>query len=397
MTGLRRWLPLSVVLILVVAGVVWLFGSGGDNKTVTAYFPRAVSVYEGSDVRVLGVAVGQVEEVVPEGTQVKVVMTYDGDVKIPQTARAVIVSPSVVGDRYVQLTPAYESGEVMADNTVVKVEQTAVPLELDDIYAGIDDLTVALGPDGANKDGALTDLLEQTAKNFGGQGAAFNQTIKDFGKFSETLDNNKEELFDSTAQLQGFIETLADNDQTVRDFNRSLGEVSTLLADERQELTTALSNLGTALDEVGGFVKRNRGVLGRNIKDVNRVAKVLVRQRAALDELLQAGPLAITNLYHTYNPGNGTLDTNANIGNLVHELQSNPAAALCALTSAADKQGKLCDVIKDVLPRGEPFATGSWHDEVFDPTLNGLVEVDRRARSDGEPAQRSPCCSARPC
>jgi phospholipid/cholesterol/gamma-HCH transport system substrate-binding protein len=376
-TALRRYLPLAVVLVLLAAGVIWMFSSAGNNKTVTAYFPRAVSVYEGSDVRVLGVAVGQVEEVIPSGTDVKIVMTYDADIKLPQSAQAVIISPSVVGDRYVQLTPAYESGPVMADNTVIKADNTAIPLELDEIYAGIDELTVALGPQGANRDGALTDLLEQTAKNFGGQGAAFNQTIKDFGKFSETLDNNKEELFDSTARLEAFIKTLAENDQTVRDFNRSLADVSTLLADERQELTTALSNLGTALDEVGGFVKRNRALLGRNIKDVNRIAKVLVRQRAALDELLQAGPLALTNLYHTYNPGNGTLDTNANMGNLEHELESNPAAALCALTAAADKKGALCDVIKQALPRGAPFGTGSWHDEVYDPTLNGLVEVER--------------------
>ncbi|WP_182379152.1 MCE family protein [Nocardioides sp. WS12] len=376
-SALRRWLPLAVIGLLIVSGLVWLFGSGGGTKTVTAYFPRAVSIYEGSDVRVLGVTVGEVTEVVPEGTQVKVVMTYDEDLKLPQDAEAVVVLPSVVGDRYIQLTPAYESGTVMADNTVIKVDKTAIPLELDQVFSSIDRLTVAIGPEGANRDGALTDLLEQTAKNFGGQGEQFNQTIKDFGRFSETLDNNKDELFESAEKLEGFIKTLADNDSTVRDFNKSLGDVSTLLADERQELTTALSNLGVALDEVGNFVKTNREVLGRNIKDVNRVAKILVRQRAALDEILEAGPLALTNLYHTYNPGNGTLDTNANIGNLVNELTSNPADVLCAILSGADPGGTVCDLVSGVLPRGAPFGTGSWHTQPYDPTLSGLVEVDR--------------------
>lgn len=376
-SAVRRWLPLAVIGLLIITGLVWMFGSGGGTRTVTAYFPRAVSIYEGTDVRVLGVTVGTVDEVVPEGTQVKVVMTYDDDFKVPQDAQAVIVSPSVVGDRYVQLTPAYESGDVMADNTVIKVDQTAIPLELDEIYSSIDRLTVAVGPEGANKDGALTDLLEQTAANFGGKGDQFNQTIKDFGRFSETLDNNKDELFESAEQLGGFIKTLADNDQTVRSFNRSLGDVSQLLSDERQELTSALSNLGVALDQVGKFVKRNRAVLGRNIKDINQVAKVLVRQRGALDEILEAGPLALTNLYHTYNPGNGTLDTSANIGNLVNELTSNPASVLCALVSAADTGGQLCDLIGGVLPRGAPFGTGSWFSQPYDPSLNGLVEVDR--------------------
>ena len=378
MTGLRRWLPLAVIGILVATGVVWMFGSASDEKTVTAYFPRAVSVYEGSDVRVLGIPVGRVREVTPAGTKVKVVMTYDKDVKVPADADAVIVSPSVVGDRYIQLTPAYVKGEqVMADNTVIQTSKTAVPLELDQIYSSIDKLTVALGPEGANRNGALSDLLEQTARNFGGQGANFHQTIKDFGRLGETLDNNKTELFESTGQLENFIKTLADNDSTVRDFNKSLGDVSSLLADERQELTTGLANLGTALDEVARFVKSNRAVLGRNIADVNRVAKVLVRQRAALDELLSAGPLALTNLYHTYNPKDGTLDTNANLGNIVHELTSNPGAVLCALVSAADNKGDLCKLVDKLLPRGAPFGTGSWAGQAYDPTLNGLVEAGR--------------------
>ncbi|MFD0805590.1 MCE family protein [Nocardioides caeni] len=374
--GLRRWVPLVVIGALIAAALVWMFGSGGGTKTVTAYFPRAVSVYEGSDVRVLGIRVGQVDEVVPEGQQVKVVMSYDEDVEIPADADAVIVSPSVVGDRYVQLTPAYESGDVMADNTVIENDKTAIPLELDEIYSSIDKLTVALGPEGANKEGALTDLLEQTAKNFGGQGEQFHQTIEDFGRLSETLDNNKDELFDSTAQLEAFIETLAENDTTVRDFNRSLGSVSSLLADERQELTTALQTLGVALDQVARFVKENRAVLGRNIRDVNRVAKVLVRQRAALDEILQAGPLALTNLFHTYNPADGTLDTNANLGNLAHELLTHPADTVCALIAPADKNGSLCGILEGILPRASAFGSGAWNSP-FDPSLAGFVEAQR--------------------
>ncbi|MFV3622116.1 mammalian cell entry protein, partial [Mycobacterium tuberculosis] len=92
------------------------------------------------------------------------------------------------------------------------------------------DLNVALGPDGANSHGALTDLLETTAANFGGQGEEFHQTIQNFSALSETLDNNKEELFGSMAELEGFIRTLAENDTTVRQFNQSLSQVSDMLA-----------------------------------------------------------------------------------------------------------------------------------------------------------------------
>ncbi len=162
-----------------------------------------MSLYEGSDVRVLGVAVGKIESVTPEGTRVKVVLKYDGDIKIPADAQAVIISPSIVGDRYVQLTPVYDGGDVLEDNVSLDESRTAVPLELDQIYSSLDRLTVALGPNGANANGALTDLLESTAANFGGQGAKFRQTLADFSTLSETLDDNKEELFGSLDRARG--------------------------------------------------------------------------------------------------------------------------------------------------------------------------------------------------
>ena len=375
---LRRVAIPAVIVALVIAAAIVMFTGNSGQRTVTAYFPRTISVYEGSEVKVLGVTVGSIDKVEPEGTRVKVTMHYDEDVKLPSEAEAVIISPSIVGDRYVQLTPAYTSGEVLADKATLDESRTAIPLELDQIYSSIDELTVALGPTGANKNGALSDLLETTAKNFAGEGAKFQQTIHDFGTLSETLDNNKEELFGSAAELEAFISTLAQNDGTVRAFNQSLGDVSTLLAGEREELAAALANLGVALEQVGGFVEENKASLGRNIKGLNRVAKVLVKQRVALDEVLTNAPLALNNLALTYNPDAGTLDTNANIGNLAHELQTNPGLVLCAVADAVDQNDALCDIFSLLNAGGKgknraaPFgadATGGR----FDATLNGLV------------------------
>ncbi|MDP3894496.1 MCE family protein [Nocardioides sp.] len=372
---MKKFLVPAIVLTLVAAAVIVMFGNG-DRKYLTVTFPRTVSVYEGSDVRVLGVAVGQIESVTPRGTGVEVRMSYDGDVDIPADAQAVIVAPSIVGDRFVQLTPVYSGGEVLADDAVLQA-QGGTPLELDEIYASLDSLTVALGPDGANKEGALSALLRTTAENFGGQGETFNQTIRDFGKFSRTLDNNKEELFGAAEELQGFIGTLAENDDTVRDFNQSLAQVSDMLAGERDELSASLRNLAVAMSEVTTFVKENRDLLGKNIKGLNRVSKVLVKQRDAVDEILKVAPLALNNLGLTYNPQAGTLDTRANMGNTIHELENNPELLLCGIVAQADKSGEACNLIGQLFPRAATFAdTEGWQPEQpFDLTLGGLVEV----------------------
>ena len=106
MTTLKKFVVPAVIVALVVAAALTLF-RGDDRKTLTAHFPRTISIYEGSDVRVLGVPVGT-------GRHGDAVRHRRGrhDVattprsKIPADAKAVIIAPSIVGDRFVQLTPA---------------------------------------------------------------------------------------------------------------------------------------------------------------------------------------------------------------------------------------------------------------------------------------------------
>lgn len=374
MNNVTRWIAPAVIAAVVITAAVVLF-TGGGQKTVVAHFPRTVSVYQGSDVRILGVPVGKVDKIVPNGTDVIVTMHYNSDVKVPADAKAVIVSPSIVGDRYVQLAPAYKSGPTLKDGAVLDTSRTAVPVELDDIYNNLDQLVTALGPNGANKNGALTDLLNQTAANFGGEGAQFHQTIQDFGKLSQTLDDNKDQIFGSAKQLEGFVSTLAQNDQTVRGFSTSLAQVSAMLKGERGDLAQAMHNLAVALGDVSTFVNDNRTSLHTDIAGLNRFAKVLVKRRNELAETLKNAPLALSNLMMTYDPDAGTLNTNSNLQMIAGQIQTNPKLLTCTLADQIDKTGSLCKLLGSALPRSGIFGegTGSSIGQHTDPTLGGLV------------------------
>jgi phospholipid/cholesterol/gamma-HCH transport system substrate-binding protein len=386
MRTLSRILAFLVVAALVVAALVTFVLNGGPGeKTLTAKFPRAVSLYQGSDVKVLGVPVGKVDSVTPSGTDVVVTMHYDANVKVPADAKAVIISPSIVGDRFVQLTPAYTGGQVLASGATLGLDRTAVPLELDQIYSSIDNLTVALGPNGANQKGALTDLLDTTARNFGGQGPKFHQTVVDFSRLSGTLSDNRSQLFGAMRQLGGFVRTLAHNDRTVRGFNTQLASVSHMLKGERGDLAASLHNLGIAMQEVSSFVKANRAILGKNISGLDQISKILVKQRGALTQTLRDAPLALNNLLLTYNPQAGTLDTRANLGEIINQVKSDPATFLCGIVDQTNHSGQACHGIRHLLGKGRPGAlgNGSGHGSVsssvdlMDPTLGGLVGGSR--------------------
>jgi phospholipid/cholesterol/gamma-HCH transport system substrate-binding protein len=379
-SGALRIIPLVVVGVLLIAAFVFL-RPGSERAELTASFPRTVSIYEGSDVRVLGVPVGEVTTVEPAGTTVKVVMEYDPEVKVPEDVKAIIIAPSVVGDRYVQLTPVYKEGPLLEDGATLDTDSTAIPLELDQIYQSLDDIAVALGPDGANKEGALTRLLQTTAENFGGQGEQFNETIRNLSRFTSTLDNNKDALFDTAREIEVFVNALEENDQTVRDFNDSLAGASAVLEGERDDLAAALRNLGTATEQVSSFVKENEDALSENIKGLVRLTDIFVRQRAALDETLSAAPAALSNLYHTYNPATGTLDTRANLGDNITALETDPALTLCSFVTPVDANGELCDRFVDALGRAAPGGKKLGKDVVvvenIDTSLGGILEVQR--------------------
>ncbi|WP_394615315.1 MCE family protein [Lentzea sp. JNUCC 0626] len=349
-----RFIAIACVLALVVtAGLWWVFAAMNGHK-VTAHFAAAVGVYPGGDVRVLGVKVGTIDEVTPEGKTVKVVFTVDRDVRVPENAQAVVVSPSVVSDRYVQLAPAYTGGPVMADNAVIPRERTATPVELDELYSSLDKLTTALGPNGANADGALADLLNSAAANLEGNGQALNDTLKNLGQATRTLSGSKEDLFATVDNLQKFTAMLAANDSQVRDFNKQLADVSKMLADERGDLGAALSELATALGLVQGFIKDNREVLKSNVDKLASITQVLVNQRAALAETLDVAPLALGNLQNSYNAASGTLDTRANI----NELNQPPIVLVCKLIQQATPNN-VPPVLTNTCKQLEPLLSGA--------------------------------------
>ena len=337
-----------VASAVVVALVAAAFAVWPRNQTmhVTGMFSRAVGLYPGSDVRVLGVPIGTVISVTPEGDQVAVEFEYDAAVKIPANAMAAVVSPSLVSDRYVQLLPAYTSGPVMTSGSTIDRDHTAVPVELDRISQSLDDLMVALGPDGANKNGALSRLLDTGAKNLNGQGSAIHDTTHDLSLALQTLAGGKDDLFSTVKNLQSFTSTLATNDSQVRRLNGDLASVSDQLAGERGDLGAALKNLAIALNETSTFVHDNRAVLTTNISQLTAVTTTIANQRDALAETLTNAPVAVSNLNHAYNPISGTLDTRNNAAQL-----DDPALLICALINGPTGTGNtdLCKNIQKLL------------------------------------------------
>lgn len=299
----------AVILVVIVAGVFVALASGPGNDELTAYFPRTVGLYVDSSVRILGVPVGKVTKITPEGTQVRVDIEYGSQYKLPVNVDAVLVPPSIVSDRYIQLAPVYSGGAVLPDHAVLQQDRTEVPLELDQIFGELNNLNVALGPQGANKNGALSRLVAVSAANLAGNGQQLHDTLQAFSEAITTLADNRYDLFDTLSNLQQFTTTLAQDDGGVRQVNADLAQVAVFLNGERSDLGLALRNLAYALGQVATFVGQNRSELTTDVSQLITVTNVLVKEKAAITEVLDDAPTALWNLALAYDPVSQTLRT----------------------------------------------------------------------------------------
>jgi virulence factor Mce-like protein len=315
-TVVRSVVYCGLVLALAAGAFGWWTSSHREGVKFSAMFSSTVGIYRGSDIRMLGVKVGGIDSVKPMGDKVKVSMHLDPGVNAAADTGAVVLAPSVVSDRYVQLTGLYTSGAKLASGTTIPPERTATPVELDQIYTSLNQLLTALGPNGANSSGALSDLLNTGAANLDGNGKAINETIDQLSQATGALSNSKDALFATITNLRDFTNMLAQNNDGVQHVNDQLKSITGLFADERQDFAAALNELGTALSSVQHFISDNRALIKTNVDKLSSVTQVLVKQRAALNEALGVAPLALENLLNAYDPKYNVLRGRTNLREL---------------------------------------------------------------------------------
>jgi virulence factor Mce-like protein len=263
-------------------------------------------------------------------------MSVNSGVPVPADAKAVVVAASVVSDRYVQLTPAYTGGPQLTGNAVIPVSRTAVPVEVDQIYTSINRLTQALGPNGLNKNGALSELVRTGAANLNGNGANLHEMVTQFGALSKTLGDNSGNLFATITYLQRFTSMLKANDGQVRLAEQQLADVSGFLASDRQDLGGALHELSIALGQVQAFIANNRALIKTNVTKLASITGILADERASLAEALNTVPLAADNVVNAYDATNRTLDGRGDL----NELSMGPGANdLTAITAGGTGTG----------------------------------------------------------
>ncbi|RJQ79767.1 MCE family protein [Pseudonocardiaceae bacterium YIM PH 21723] len=320
---MRKLIP----VLLLTAMVAGCGTPSTPDITVTAQFTDAAGLYVGNDVAVLGVPVGTVTDVRPDGTQVKATLKLKPGTRIPAGAMAVTVSPSVVTDRHIELTPVYRNGPQMADGDVIPVDRTKTPVEIDRVLAAVDRLTGELSKTDGGKS-LLADAQNVATANLAGNGEKMKAALDAAAKLTDIGVANRDALMRLIRNVDQLTTAAAQHEDTIRSFTGNLATASSLVAEQAPQLTAALQQLTALLDETTVLVGANKDTLRETLRKARTSTDTLAAHQNELAEGLDQLPLMLDNLSNAVDPTTGRARIHVN-GNQVI-LNKDILAALCS-------------------------------------------------------------------
>jgi phospholipid/cholesterol/gamma-HCH transport system substrate-binding protein len=327
-------------VVALLGGVGALLWSSGRRTNVVGYFDNANGIFVGDDVVILGVAVGKIEKIEPQPDRVKVTFWYDDKYKVPADAKAVVLSPSLVTVRALQLTPAYTGGPVMKDGTVLPLARTAVPVEWDDLRAQLEKLTDVLQPTQPGGISTLGAFINTAANNLRGQGADIRDAIIKLSQAVSALADHSGDLYGSFKNLAALVSALHDSGNLLRQLNQNLAAVSGALANN--EISVHLTALNQDLTPIINFLNDNRESLGVTSDRLAELTDALVQSLDDVKQALHVGPNVFQNVLNIYQPSQAAFTGALALQNFANPLQFLCSAVQAASRLGAEQSAKLC-------------------------------------------------------
>ena len=306
------------------------------NNTVVAYFPETNALYAGDKVVIMGIRVGAIDNIEPRGEKMKVTFHYSNKYKVPASAQAVILNPTLVASRSIQLEPPYKGGPVLPDNAVISEDRTQVPVEWDDLRNNITHIIDNLGPTRDQKKGPFGDVIESFADGLAGKGKQINNTLDSLSNALTTLDEGRGDFFAVLHSLALFVNALHRDDQQFVALNKDLSQFTDRLTGSDQAAANAIQQTDSLLSSAESFLAENREVLTHDVNNLGEATTAIMQPepRDGLETALHVLPNMAANVLAIYEPAHGSLTGVAALTNF-----ANPMQFICSAIQSGSRLG----------------------------------------------------------
>ncbi len=307
-----------------------------NSTSVVAYFPQTDALYPGDAVQIMGVRVGAIDKIEPAGDKMKVTLHYNNKYKVPADAKAIILNPTLVASRTIQLEPPYRGGAVLADKAVIPEERTEVPVEWDTLRNDVTNIINKLGPTAEQPKGPIGDAIESFADGLSGKGQEINKAFDSLSDALTALNKGRGDFFAVVRSLSLFVKALDHNDQQFVALNHDLAKFTSNLNSTDQALATATDQFYATMTIIKAFLNQNAKPLTHTINNVAEVTTAITQPDAldGFETALHILPNVLAGVDEIYHPAQGMVLSNPVIANF-----ANPMQFLCSAIQAGSRLG----------------------------------------------------------
>ncbi|MGC5246533.1 MCE family protein [Gordonia sp. DT219] len=306
-----RRVMISAALVVVAIGLLSacsLIPAGWKTATgraieVTAFFPNTAGLHPTNDVAVLGMPVGQITKIEPQGNRVMVKFTIDKNVPVPVDATAAIVNTSIVTTRHLELSPAYATGPKLTDGAVMRNEGRS-PVSVDQLFDAVDKLVTNLSGQ-APGEGPVGDLIDITNGITADNGQRLQEAINQLGSSSQVISGNGDAIVEIVKSVQQLTAALVANYPKMKDFSNSINQVSEMLGRQSPGLVATMNDLNQTLQNTSEFLHNNAGTIGASTGRLAALAENLSDFSRQVVETIDVGPLLFQNLSNSISAEQG--------------------------------------------------------------------------------------------
>ena len=215
---------------------------------VSADFADALNVVPRSSVMVADVPVGQVETVTRVGWHARVTMRIRNDVQLPDNAEAEIRQTSLLGEKFVNLSPpTSDAGEVsegsgrLGPGDVIPMDATGRNPEVEEVLGA---LSVLLSGGGIGQLQTITFELNEMME---GRTGKIKNVLDRLNVLVKTLDTQRGDIVQAMESINGLSKTLVAEKKTIGDALDAAAPAIKVLRGQHDELVDMLQ----ALDKLG--------------------------------------------------------------------------------------------------------------------------------------------------
>ncbi|PWS50301.1 virulence factor Mce family protein Precursor [Streptomyces sp. FT05W] len=258
----------------------------GDHPyEITAEFGDVLSLAPQSSVKVNDVAVGRVTKIslTPGSWTAKVTMRVNGKIRMPANAYAHLEQSSLLGEKYVQLSPPADGTAKgsLSDGDRIPLVRTNRNPEVEEVFGA---LSMLLNGGGIAQ---LKTITTELNKALAGQEPQIRSMLSRVDTLVTDLDTHKEDITDALDGVNRLAATLATRKQDVGTVLTGLSPGLKVLEKQRGSLLTMLRSLDTLSTVAVDTVNRSKADMIADLKALAPTLKALADSGKDLPDSLQ--------------------------------------------------------------------------------------------------------------